>query len=260
MAFIAKPKFPNVPNLPGVPQVPRSPFFPPGPPPVLTGAIALGRLALALISKPQWGIYKMPTPPPDAEITVDEDGEQELPEVTVYAQPAPPVIAPDSFTRFQFDHEYDIGTAPVQQGGFAAYNKVAQPYQIRLRMTKGGSLKERQEFLEKMEAITASLDLYRILTPERVYNDCNIVQCRTVREGARGAFFFAEVEIGFIEIRQVTAQYTDTAQNTANAKNPSALPVSNRGTVNAVPPATRVQSAFDAVLSPLRSLSRELGG
>ena len=45
-------QFPNVPQLPGVPQVNRSLAFPAGPPPQVGGAVALGRLALALVSKP----------------------------------------------------------------------------------------------------------------------------------------------------------------------------------------------------------------
>lgn len=257
--FIPKPPFPNVPKLPGVPQLPRSPFFPPGPPPGLSGIIAVGRLALALTSKPQWGIYKIEPPTSEPTATVDPDTGEDVLDTVVITPPAPPVIVPDNFARLDYQQEWDVGTMPAQKGAFANYNKVASPYQLKLRMTKGGTLKDRQEFLATLETISASLDLYKILTPERVYQPTNIFGFRVVREGARGAYYFAEVEISFMEIRQVAALYTTTAQNTQNAKQPSALPVNNMGTLNATPPTTRVQAAINTVLAPLRSLAAIIG-
>ncbi len=254
MALIPKPAFPNVPKLPGVPQLPRSNLFPPGPPPVLNAVIALGRLAIALTTKPQWGIYKIEPPPPPE--TTSPDGE--LSEVVV-TPPKPPVLVPDSFLRMQHGQEWQISTAPVQEGGFAAYNKVGSPFEITLRMTKGGTLASRREFLDKLEKISASLDLYRIVTPERVYMKCNVSGYRVVREEQRGAYFLDAVDITFREIREVTAQYTSTAQNTENAQDPSATPVKNGGTINAVNPASRVGAAIDKALAPLRRVAEFIG-
>jgi len=240
MPFIPKPLFPNVPQLPGVPQLVRAPGVPAlvnTTPPTLNDTIPHGRLALALTTQPVWGIYRIaPSASPD---TVNNDN---LQEVVIAPQPDP-VIVPDNFSRMDYDQNWDVGTAPVAEGGFASFNKVSSPYTLKLRMTKGGTLKQRQEFVDKMEVIGASLDLYRIVTPERVYTGVNIFNCRVVREGASGAYFFAEVEISFLEIRQATAEYTSTAQNTQNSKNPSARPVSNSGTVNSTPATKQVQSA-----------------
>ncbi len=180
MAFIPKAQFPNVPQLPGVPQVRRSNTFPAGPPPILNAAIALGRLALALTTKPQWGIYKIV--PPTLNPPTPPDGE--LPEVTV-TPPAPPVIVPDSFTRMDYGQEWDVTDAPVQDQAFATYNKVATPFEITLRMVKGSTLASRREFLDKLETLGGTLDLYRILTPERTYMNCNILGYRLVREESK---------------------------------------------------------------------------
>jgi hypothetical protein len=254
MALIPKAVFPNVPKLPGVPQLKRSLNFPAGVPPIINGVIALGRLALALVSKPQWGIFKIEPPeiaPPTAE------GELE----TVVVKPPPaPVLVPDNFTRLNMEQAWEVTDAPVQEGSFASYNKVETPFEIRLRMTKGGTLASRQKFLDTLEDIAKSLDLYRILTPERSYLNVNITGYRVTRESATGAYFLAEVEITFREIRQVQAQYTSTASNTQNAKTPSAKPVDNRGTLNAIPAVGRVRTAVNNALAPLRSIAAVLGG
>ncbi len=254
MAFIPKPPFPNVPNLPGVPQLKRSSQFPPGPPPVLSGVIALGRLALAIITKPKWGIYKL-DPTGGATTTDPVTGLDTLPEVHI----TPPILVPDNFSKFQFKNEWNVTTAPVQEGAFAAFNKTNNPFEITLRMTKGGSVADRQKFLDKLDTIAASLDAYKIVTPERTYLRCNITSYRVTRDGPKDAYFLTEVEITFIEIREVAAQYTNTAANTQNAKNPSAQPVVNRGTLNAITPASRVAAAIDSVLAPLRRLSSLIG-
>lgn len=256
MPFIPKPEFPNVPKLPGVPQLNRSNFFPPGPPPALTGIVALGRLALAITTPPTWGIYK--TSKPDV-TQQDLAPEGELPEVVVRPKP-PPVLVPDSFSKAQYKQEFDLPTVPIQEGAFASYNKVATPYEMTLRMIKAGSLRERQEFLEKLETIAASLDFYNIVTPERTFVGSNITSWRFVRDGARDAYALTEVEITFVQIREVAAQYTSTAAKTADAANPSAQPVVNKGTLNAATPISRVGATVDAVLAPLRRLSALLGG
>ncbi len=237
MPIIPKPPFPNVPKLPGVPQVPRSNNFPAGPPPALNAVVAIGRLVLAVLSKPAWGIYKMDLPPepPDA------DGIQT---VTVRAAP-PPVITPDSFRRMGFRNEWAVSTAPIQNGGFANYNKVNNPYEISLRMIKTGSLESRKKFLAQIDAVAGSLELFKILTPEKTYLNCNILAVELVREEGAGAYMFAEVEITFIEVRIVEAQYTTTAVSTQDARNPSAQPPTNQGLVQpeAVPPSTAVAAA-----------------
>lgn len=217
--------FPNVPKLPGVPQLNRSPAFPAGPPPALGGVIALGRLLLAFLSKPQWGIYA--DDPPRVNAPTDD-----LPTVTVRAN-NPPVVVPDSIRRFAYKNEWNVSDFPIQNGGFASYNKVNNPFDITLRMTKGGTLKQRTTFINQLTDIAGTTSLYKIITPEKTYFSCNVIGFSIVREEQRGAYFLAEVDVSFREIRFVNAEYTNTAQDTANAVDPSALPPVNTGAVQA---------------------------
>jgi hypothetical protein len=147
----------------------------------------------------------------------------------------------------------------VQEGAFASFNKVATPFEIRVRMVKVGTLAQRQQFLETLDTISRSLDFYRILTPERSYLNTNITGYRIVRDGARDAYCLWEVEVSFVEIREVQAEYSSTAANTANAKTAAARPTVNRGTLNAIPPASRIATAVDKALAPLRGIAHVIG-
>lgn len=217
--------FPNVPNVPGVPQLARaaqSALTTVGP--ALSGAAAVGALWRALFVTPQWGIYKQ-VPPPSAP---DADG---LVTVTVQGN-LTPVVTPDSILEFSYRNEFDISDAPIEDGAFASYNKVANPYETSVVMSKGGSQSDRATFLAQIDQIMGTLDMYYILTPEKTYRGINPYRNELLRRGANGAFFLTEVELYFREVRTATAQYTQTSTVTTNAQQASAQPVQNTGTVN----------------------------
>lgn len=238
MAIIPKPPFPNVPKLPGVPQLVRSNLFPPAPSPVLALGFALGALWQAIFATPQWGIYRSVIPTRQATANTDN----ELEEVTVVAKRLP-VVVPDSFGEFSYRNEWSLSDFPVQQGAFASYNKVSQPYEIVVRLRKGGTKEARKQFLDSIDAITDSLQLFDIVTPEKTYLNVNIVRYELSRRGAGGAFFLSEVDLYFREIRQVTSTYTTTAVVTQNAQNASAVSVVNTGVVQAQPTTLTAEGA-----------------
>lgn len=233
--------FPNVPKAPGVPQVPRSPAFPNTTPPVLGTALALGRLVLALTRSSGWGVYRdfsgddaaarrdfdrrhADTPPDDRPAFVG-----------VVRGSSTPVLVPDSFVNFGQRQEFSVTTAPTEQGGFASYNKVNNPFEVQLRMSKGGSLRERTEFLGTLEKIANSTDLYKIVTPEKTYYSVNINRYEVTRREAKGAYFLSEIDVFFTEIRTVVSEYTNTTFNTTDAAQASDTPTQNFGTVQAAP-------------------------
>ncbi len=240
---MARYPFPNVPQAPGVPQVVRSPAFPNTTPPVLGTALALGRLVLALTRDSGWGIYRDFT---NENLMNARRNANRLPgeplRLTILEGNKPvPVLVPDSFRDFGYRQEWNVTTAPTELGGFAAYNKVNNPFEAQVRVTKGGSLRARSEILETLETIARSLNLYKIVTPEKTYLGCNIARYEVTRKEASGAYFLAEVDIFFTEIRTVTSEYTVTTFNTEAAQDDSAAPIQNFGVKQpqpAVPDAT----------------------
>lgn len=218
---IQVPQFPNVPMAPGVPQLLRSSTAAPIPaaPPVLQPALN-GALWQAAQSDPVWGVF-------------DSDNN--------------PVLTPDSIIDFSNRQEYRISDFPVQQGQFASYNKVRLPFDIAIKMTSGGTVSDRTQFLSEVDQVAASTDLYMIVTPEKTYFGVNATHVEVTRRGKDGAFWLDDVEVHFRQIVQVTAQYsTTTIQPTENAQNPAAVPAINAGQVQPqVPSAATVTLADD---------------
>jgi hypothetical protein len=228
MALIPKPQFPNVPKLPGVPQLSRSLQFPAAPAAALGLGLALGKLWQSIFAETQWAVYRALKP------KAAEDTPDGIATVPVVAQRTP-VIVPDSFGEFAYRNKQTVSDFPVQKNAFASYNKVASPYEISLRLYKGGTKAGRKRFLDSILAIVGDTELYDILTPEKTFLSVNVTDFEIMRRGEKGAYFFAEVDLYFREIREVVATYTNTAIATDNAQDPSAAPVSNAGVIQAVP-------------------------
>lgn len=216
--LITVPPFPNVPQLPGVPQLVRSFLFPPSPLPTI-GSQAQGALWSAATGQPTWGI-------------LDADGNF--------------VITPDSFLNFDNRNESDIPRFPVQSGSFTTYNKVVLPFETSVRLSKGGSLSDRTEFINQIKAISGDTNLYTVLTPEVSYPSVNILRYEVTRRGAEGAYFLCEVDIFFRQIQQEPAQYSATSANTVNAKNSAAIPSVSNGNVQPISPVPQVAQAAAA--------------
>jgi hypothetical protein len=207
--------FPNVPNLPGVPQLARAALPSATSITVAIGGAVLSSLFGLLTQQNQWGIY-------------DSSGAL--------------VFEPDSILEFEHHPKADISDFPVQGTGtnptsFASYNKVVLPYDARVRMSKGSTLAERQQFLNALDTAYQSIALYTIITPEKTYSNCDILNYDLVRstDGARavGAYFLTEIDVYFRQILSVQAQYSTTTLQ--NASNPSAQPQAATGNVQLQP-------------------------
>lgn len=217
---ISVPQFPDVPFAPGVPQLLRQATLVPIPsaPPVLQPA-QNGVLWQAAQGDPVWGVF-------------DSDNN--------------PVLTPDSIIDFSTRQEYRVSDFPVQQGQFASYNKVTLPFEISIKMTSGGTVDDRTQFLNEVTQVAASTDLYTIVTPEKTYLDCNATHSEVTRRGKDGAYWLDDVEMHFRQIIQVTAQYSTTAtQPTQNAQNPAAVPAINSGQVQPQKPAAATVTLAD---------------
>jgi hypothetical protein len=221
--LISVPLYPNVPALPGVPQLLRSALGVPANN-VTLGPQVQSALFGAVAAGPTWAIL-------DANLN--------------------PVIVPDSFLNFDIRKEWKLSDYPVQQGSFASYNKVIQPFETSVRFSKGGNLSARTQFLNQIEAIEGDTNLYTVVTPEKAYPSVNVTRSEITRRGAEGAFFLCEVDVYFRQIIEVTATYSSTAADTSNAVNPTAQPDLNNGLQQASPnvPPQAAAAAANAIIN-----------
>lgn len=225
LPIIPKALFPNVPNLPGVPTLKR-----------LNNQSSTVR---AVLGKVQGEIWRALT-------TESNWG--------VFSQSGEALIIADTVIDMSYKNSSKVSQHPVAEGAFASYNKVASPFEVKVRLCKGsglktlgelanvlqdgvgalgkGALNARSDFLDSIDELAKALTLVHVVTPEKTYTDCNIVDYDYRREQVNGAHMLI-VDIVLVEIRETKVKYSKATAPTAtvNAKKPDAQPPSNNGKV-----------------------------
>jgi hypothetical protein len=124
-----------------------------------------------------------------------------------------PIALADSVISLRYRQDWRISDYPLEQGAFQSYNKVEMPYDVLIKLAKGGSQADRYAFLSAIDAAAQSLNLYDVLTPERIFSSVNIAHVEYERTADHGKTLIT-VEIGLIEIRSTaTLAFTDTLQS-----------------------------------------------
>ena len=186
---ILVPEFPSVPNLPGVPSLLRSPL-------AAAAVTALSPLISSFLGtfSQVWGVF-------------DAGGNA--------------VVTPDTFLGIEYTNSRRIANFPVEQGSFSAYNKVNDPFVGAVRMAVGGTLADREQFLQDLQTLADSLDLYTLVTPEASYSNVNMERFDYRRETRNGAGIIV-ANCHFVEIRQAQTAYNGlTSVPSAYLSNPT---------------------------------------
>lgn len=178
--------FPNVPNVPGVPAIARSATVP------SLGALvnlALGGITQALFGPTVWGVF-------------DENGM--------------PALQPDSFIGVDFRGDAQVSSFPIEQGGFASFNKVQMPFDCRIQMSIGTDRASRTAFLETVEAMKQSIERYTVITPEVTYLSATL-QTYSYRRDSKNGVTLIVVDLWFLEVREVVAALFSETENPSGA-------------------------------------------
>ena len=232
--------YPNVPNVAGVPQIPRSPLFPPA------ETIGLGLLQGLLWTifqvQTQWGIF---------DSFGNSIGDPSLfTGIVNTALQAVGFGSTLSTGSVEYDKETSVSDFPVEQGGFASYNKVERPATPIVIMLLDGSESDRTYFLNAIDAATKSTDLYSVVTPEVTYINYTISKYNYSRRAAKGATLLM-VEIHLVEIRQVSVAYAQTIIN--NPQDAGATPQVDGGIVQPQTPPTSALNSIGKAIPGLAS-------
>ena len=206
---------PDVPDLPGVPALPRIP----------TGPLAIGGAAVALATAYQGtqGYSAIPSAWQIADTTGNA------------------LITPDSVIEFEYRGEMKVAAYPVEQGGFASYNKVYVPFDARMICAcNGNGAMTREQFLAQIELLRSDpvqgLQSIAIITPDEVYQPCNLVHVDYRRE-ARSGVSLILAQLWFQEIRPTGTATLATAQ-------PSGASAQNIGQAATVSPTAQQSAAY----------------
>ena len=141
-----------------------------------------------------------------------------------------PVVAAENVASFDYRQSSTISDYPLEKGAFESYDKVATPFDVRLRFSAGGSEFARQALLDSVAAIQKTLDLFDAVTPEEIYESVNVVHYDYRRTSQNGVGLIV-VDVWCLEVRETaTAAFSNT-------KTPSGASTVSGGTVRAVDPA-----------------------
>jgi hypothetical protein len=151
-----------------------------------------------------------------------------------------------STASVEYHKEARVSDFPVEQGSFASYNKVETGANPVVVLCLSGSDSDRTTFFNTLETAVKSTDLYSIITPEITYIDYTLERYNYSRKNDRGATLIT-VEIALKQIRQVSAQYSNSTINAP--QDPGATPSVDSGNVQGATATTATQTQSQSLLS-----------
>lgn len=124
-----------------------------------------------------------------------------------------PVLLSDSVASVEYTRDYQISDYPQEKGAFASYNKVQVPYQSKLTFLINAT---RKDFLSAVEAAIKSLDLVTVVTPEKSYENANLLHYSYRREAQHGVTLI-RVDVWCEEVRIVAGPEFSNSKSTNGA-------------------------------------------
>lgn len=206
-----------MPDIPQVPGVPALASYGGSIGPLI---IADALVAISTFLRPGWGIYVDGFPVITPATFFTQQINSTLGAISQVASLIGlPNVVPSFASTAEFDYSADspISNYPQEEGAFQSYDKVQLPFDIRLKLTSGGSASQRQAFLDTLEALRTSTRLVDILTPEKVYPNCNCKHVDFSRRGHSGVELIT-ADVGFQQVRVVSASlFSNTLSPTTAA-------------------------------------------
>ncbi len=126
--------------------------------------------------------------------------------------------AVQSMYSLNYNKQMAVADFPVEQGGFASYNKVEMPANPIIVLNFMGNVSDREQFINAIDVATKSTDLYTIITPEITYVNYTIEKYNYSRSAARGKTLIS-IQLYLKEIRQVSQQNPNNSGGAINGSN-----------------------------------------
>jgi len=130
------------------------------------------------------------------------------------------VLTPDSVLAIEFKKDWSHPKYPMELGAFQTYNKVTQPYDVRVTMVFGGSDSKRSAALLAVEKVASSLELYALVMPDAEYQNLNVAHYDFKRSADNGIGLLT-VNLWLTEIRNTIRPAFANVASPSSA-NPSA--------------------------------------
>lgn len=141
----------------------------------------------------------------------------------------------DTFIGYSAQKSSSVPTNQIEQGSFAAYNKINNPAEFSVTLAKSGSSTVLNNFLTALETYADSTALVDIVLPFRVYRNVNITSLsHSLTEGQ--AVNLLVIELRLKEIKQTARRYESVAMPASKVKNAGDADTVNKGRQQAKQP------------------------
>lgn len=122
-----------------------------------------------------------------------------------------------SFISCEISDEGEVLKMPTENGGFAAYNKVADSVKIRVQLAIQGDDVDIQTALTNLKTLKDGTQTFSLVTPTVEYRNMTLESMNYARKREDG-LKVCYVELTLIEVREVEAQYTETKKRLTKKK------------------------------------------
>ena len=133
-----------------------------------------------------------------------------------------------SLMDIRYSNEGQALSYPVEQGGFAGYNKTQNPLDIQVKLGMQGSEADFSHMQEKLDEYAKKAVTLTVVTPSAVYPNMTLRGHSFGRSGESGAGML-EADLRLVEVREVQTQ--TSAGVISGPKNPTSAPKVDIGRV-----------------------------
>lgn len=127
-----------------------------------------------------------------------------------YAEDSSVAVSISRVMALELTAEGKVVSAPVEQGSFAAYNKLQTPITIHATLGISGEYTVLQEAVDTLLELKEGTKLVNFVTPIYEYKNFTVEKL-TYQQSADKGMKVLYVDVSLVEIKEVEQQYTDTA-------------------------------------------------
>ena len=128
------------------------------------------------------------------------------------------------FLDMDFTGDNSVAHEPIEQGGFASYNKQDSPKEITVNLACTGLYMTQQPVLESIDKLASGIEKLSLVTPASEYKNLNLEGYSYRRTEDAGAGMLV-VELKLVEIREVEVKKKTTASESPKSEGKQGKPI-----------------------------------
>lgn len=130
----------------------------------------------------------------------------------------------DVFLSMDFAGQNSVAHEPIEQGGFASYNKQDSPKEITVSLACTKMYMSQQPVLENLDKLAHGIQKLSLVTPSSEYKNLNLEGYSYRRTEDAGAGMLV-VELKLVEVREVEIKKKTTASESPKSEGKQGKPI-----------------------------------